>query len=1152
MNPYNDLYNKLNQIPPKPIENKLNELDVSKYTDRELLNILSLTSPTDRELEARIIQMIHKYNSAAGATAEKYQKFFKDVYDRFFDVESDDEEEEEEEEDDDTPEHVIEGMETAIEKDATTTVQVAEEPTVINAPNRPEEQPPTRINDRVSLTKPLEYSRDQLNPLLKQVIRRTVSIDSQFRNRDFYDLPTNFTFNLSEPLRDVVSLKLYSIQIPYTWYTVNNSYGGNFIYVKGNSPGIDDGNYDYFINIKSGNYTQTDLITAINGSINTIMSQRLDVSFGLGNFFSYNQSTTFTSANIYINNSFSEADYILNFTNPGYVNNIYVAPGETTVNYVDRYGYGNITAKLNSFLGFNNASYTMNRVYSSRNIHPGPLYDNESIYAIDTSNNIIRIVQYSNKNTNYYTSDNSMNEFSLVLTPGRYTELSLYNHVNSVISANPYLDTTVSGLRKIEITDISMANYGYAYFELTIRLIRNSPQFISGNPNIKTVVIFPNDTNIWIGSSSFFTFKNTVNELNLLQAETDSFESDFYTNNSQYFLLQCIRDGYTNTNSNIAQYKDLSYNVTNLPVFKNDVKVAMDFNNAISLTTFLQNINNSILNVNTVTRSLNQNDAFGVFNQSTTYASVDNINTFHLSIDLNNVFKNPSYVVSFNPIVLSGAFADLSGSDPTGNIYLNTYSDTSTTNISSITSKLDVLDGTSFIIQDPDNLGNPIRFLTIYPNPTKNNANDISWNIYVYSSANGDNTALNIQTAITSFIPANTTQSPLKNSTVTYNKQNYTFTVNVSINNVLTEVDYRLIFYDGTDSAKWSQVKIYSNTVYNLQTNTSFTDISGYDTISGQDFHLLEDTSFTLSPLYAAVANENIVTVNIPAAVYTRTNLLSLINEQLNANPISYGSLMSVYVDTISNKEYIQFKVNLSKEYTAKDYRLVFYDIVSFVKCYVGTTSVRNTSWDSTLGWILGFRNTDYDLSNYVSGGSSAFLISETSLNVFPYKYFYIILDDYNQSRLNDGLVTLSMSENVIAQPSYAPVQKFVCDPVTGQKVFIGSDSQPLTANQIYAANQIYLDSKVKQSSFSNSPSVKDVFGIIPIKPGTAGSSYVEFGGTLQNQDRLYFGPVNIYRMSIQLVNDRGDIVDLNGSEWSFSFICEQLYRSDAGSTSGK
>jgi hypothetical protein len=51
----------------------------------------------------------------------------------------------------------------------------------------------------------------------------------------------------------------------------------------------------------------------------------------------------------------------------------------------------------------------------------------------------------------------------------------------------------------------------------------------------------------------------------------------------------------------------------------------------------------------------------------------------------------------------------------------------------------------------------------------------------------------------------------------------------------------------------------------------------------------------------------------------------------------------------------------------------------------------------------------------------------------------------------------------------------------------------------------------------------------------------MEFGGTLQNQSRKYFGPVNIKKLSVKLMNDRGDVIDLNGTNWSFTLICEIL-----------
>jgi hypothetical protein len=56
------------------------------------------------------------------------------------------------------------------------------------------------------------------------------------------------------------------------------------------------------------------------------------------------------------------------------------------------------------------------------------------------------------------------------------------------------------------------------------------------------------------------------------------------------------------------------------------------------------------------------------------------------------------------------------------------------------------------------------------------------------------------------------------------------------------------------------------------------------------------------------------------------------------------------------------------------------------------------------------------------------------------------------------------------------------------------------------------------------------------------GQTYSEFGGTLQIQERVYFGPVNIGRMTVKLMTDKGNILDLNNQNWSFTLITEQLY----------
>ena len=175
-------------------------------------------------------------------------------------------------------------------------------------------------------------------------------------------------------------------------------------------------------------------------------------------------------------------------------------------------------------------------------------------------------------------------------------------------------------------------------------------------------------------------------------------------------------------------------------------------------------------------------------------------------------------------------------------------------------------------------------------------------------------------------------------------------------------------------------------------------------------------------------------------------------------------------------------------------------------------------------------------------------IVGDTTITTNLYNYFLIVLDDYTQSHLNDGLVTLTPHENQITLPSYTSRTAIQCDPCGNSLISgsaLGNNGNNLTQNQIYAANQVLLAAKNQVKTYSNGPFIQDIFGLIPLKVSglTFGAFYIEFGGTLQNQQRLYFGPVNIHRMTIKLITDRGDTVDLNGSNWSFSFVCEQLYQ---------
>jgi hypothetical protein len=308
---------------------------------------------------------------------------------------------------------------------------------------------------------------------------------------------------------------------------------------------------------------------------------------------------------------------------------------------------------------------------------------------------------------------------------------------------------------------------------------------------------------------------------------------------------------------------------------------------------------------------------------------------------------------------------------------------------------------------------------------------------------------------------------------------------------------------------------------------------------------------------------------------YNQTTLISAINGYFNENTLLKNS--TIQTSGINNN-IVTMNISITKVYTTADYRIVFYDVESFIKCTNASKSYRNATADTTLGYILGFKElTEYELSNQnlitvdgtnyyknpdtgLSTGSiystvettnsrKVELTSDSVLSIYLYNYFMIILDDFNQNHLNDGLVTIAPQDRSVTLPSYANRKNYrACDdPNTGEVVNSATATTGLTQKQIYSVEQIIAEQNKARNKMSAGPYVKDMFALLPVKASGAepGSIYNEFGGTLQQQERVYFGPVNIRRISIKLINDKGDVVDLNGANWSFQLVCEQLYQNN-------
>ena len=1160
-------------------ENTDNIYDVSKYTDRELYDILDLNgNPSDRELEAKILFLIHKYDNIQNESGDQLSQFFKDIFEHFF---SSEEEENEEEGFTNltTKQSDILVSNSKITNKLTNdlignTIQISDEITgnvsfqgakfignmlsdvqgnVLNTiPNINADSINTIIDklnqnqNNVGFTKQLSYTKDALNPLLNQSIKRIISIDSQYRD-DKRSLSTEFTFNLSEPLRDVVSLKLYSIQIPYTWWTINANFGSNFFYLKGNSPGINTGDYDISVNILPGNYTPTSLVSTLNDALKTSLTSQTDVSFGTTSI-TYNSNTSLSTLKLEINKVYNETSYYLYFP-------IWTTPSQPLV--ANR-------QTIPSFLGF---ELSMNYPFIIKSLPTLPLStsssintdDTQSIYLLNNTNNYFTIISYLGPDEYVDGISTVINTFKITLsTLGLASRTTLFNDLSWQIQTASFLQE--SSIKRIDIIDISKNNFGKSYYALQLKCNRLSVNIIK---NLKTVVIFPTEIAqttykaIWTGPTSCFRFSQEINEMNNIISETSPISQQIARvnfNNNIYISLTCIK----------------SYFITD----KNNYSITIQSNaQGYSLSEFVNETNKGIIatNNNTIT---SKNTA-GDFNIQNSVAFIDTDNKFHLRLDINKSFTQDNYQLDLSGSFMN-TFMNLKSSYSNHDLSSNTYFNSSFVPLGSYN-----ITGNSILYVKPAiGFGNENEPTYIVPIPSTPNK---------YTDSGGFYTSYqNLQNAIndqfTNFLNEdninilNGTYISLNYNT---NTQRIDCSFTVSIQRTLTEKDYNIQFIDpnatnndGTLSVWYKDLNInplfidnsanLSNTIIPGQ---SFSDLSGSPIVA--NFLTIDSTNnlFYLKPYEKGVSdsgNLNDIKFYITPGSYSRNSLINTLNELFGSNESTIGSEFTII--TQNSNEYTKFRPVVTKTYTASDYNLVFYDPISFTKCYSGVSSLRNTTWDTTLGWILGYRNsTVYNLSegqyNSISPTGVITIIGDTTVSTNLFNYFLLCIDDYNQNHLNDGLVTITSKDTDIPLPSYANKSNYYCDPATGKLVYntdpltTTSSYNSLTQNQLYSITEIANNKRVgftsnpitnaSTKSYGSGPFVKDVFGLIPMKTaGLAnGSVYVDFSGTLQNQERIFFGPVNIHRMSVKLVSDRGDIIDLNGSNWSFSLLCEQLYQ---------
>ena len=1117
--------------------------NVDKYSDSELYHILDLSDPTDRELEARLFQLIKKYKLMDNQSGNKLAQFFEDIYDRFFEVEN-------------------------IEEEMVPEIQ----PIPTNVVGQPE----TPYKSSSTAVATMEYSKDYINPLLKQTITRVISIDSQFRSNKKTTLSTNFSFNLSDTLRDVVSMRMNSVHIPKTWYTINGSYGANFFYIKGTSPGVNDGLHDYKVAITPGNYNQSDLITALNNSIEAVKINNTDVYFG-NTSISYNVNTCKATFSIVVQSIYNETDYKLNY-------NYFTYPSDGLIN--------GIYSSIPSLLGFNDQTFDLGNVRSVQDLsgdgHPTDnnlngtylgYSDNTDMFYLTNANNYFYVINYNGYVNNTWISygDPSFNDVSYntikitssLQTNMNHSRLELVEDFSAQIQLSQYFSPDKCGIQRFYINAIEHEFFNNSYFNFQLSLNKKTT---TNAVNQKTVMVVPDDPIIWVGSNSCFHLDSSVNEISTIRAESEYSKSDYIIGDNVYFTVECTAIGYYNMNGTIRDFSN------------NDVTVYITPGNYI-LSEYLNEINYAIRRAD-----ISNNHIFdpnytstNVFTNITGF-SINNSSGYNLRMRyfINKQFTVDAYVITIentNIFYTKLAFDDMN--------YYNYDISQNTLGSCYLTGRTFANIGSNYSISTNDVL------FTIKPNTTRSMTFDNSYaNPYIVTytgpsifGLDSDGFQNIINDTIHAFYDPILNNYPLQSVNVTYENifgavSFIKWNIDLSgISSSLQSSNYKITFYDANNS--WNN-NLYLNAEYDLSTYpknyTNVFDVSYTNILETTKIYKnlltikqgINDT-VTLQANSSGIIdingnNANDWTITVPPGDYSAIRLVDEMNTIFENDTKWQGTKLTI------KDNHIYFSTNSGKVFNTEDYRLVFYDPYSFVRCYVGASSVRNTSWDSTIGWILGFRElTEYALSplyvmpdnndssityygntlslyTYDTSTNIVTIMGDATVSVSLYNYFMIILDDYTQNHLNDGLVTITPSENNISTTSYVNKSTIQCDPITGKQIFTGTTLQgnnQTTEKQVYAANQMLKAKNAVAKLYSQGPFIQDIFALLPLNTSnlTPGSIYIDNGSGLAKQSRIYFGPVNISRMTIKLINDRGDVVDLNGSDWSCSLECEQLYQ---------
>lgn len=229
-------------------------------------------------------------------------------------------------------------------------------------------------------------------------------------------------------------------------------------------------------------------------------------------------------------------------------------------------------------------------------------------------------------------------------------------------------------------------------------------------------------------------------------------------------------------------------------------------------------------------------------------------------------------------------------------------------------------------------------------------------------------------------------------------------------------------------------------------------------------------------------------------------------------------------------------------------------------------SNLTNLNYSNCLGNYLGFRFNKEDAKEsqdsligkipekFYRPLTASGLIADVTPNLTGSNYFNLLVDDFNNNHAANRLITIGNLEDRLSLPTY-----FIHSDLSGpfeinqQKIpqVLPTFPRKLTQNQLFSINNIIESRQRKNNRLSDvnsanilaSIQLPDIFGF----SDASGNKILKNSISIDNFDsdineRNYFGPVSIQRLKISLVDYLGNLVNLNGHDWSFTLKVEELY----------